>query len=62
MKGSMLDVLNNDIGKMVIGPTKSWITEIMIKELEERRKVKITNIKEYRRLNNQLKRKTEIAK
>ena len=34
----------------------------MIKKIEERRIAKTTNVKEYRRLNNQLKTKTDRAK
>ena len=39
-----------------------WITEAMIKKMEERRKAKTTNIKGYRRLNNKLRRETDRAK
>ena len=49
-----MDILNNDIVKTEIAPRKPWITEAMIKKMEERRIAKTTNIKEYRRLNNQL--------
>jgi hypothetical protein len=38
---------------MEIAPIKPWITEAMIKKMEERRIPKSTNI-EYRRFNNQL--------
>ena len=62
VKETQLDVLNNDIGKMEIEPRKPWITETMIKKMEERRIAKTTNIKAYRKLNNQLRRKTERAK
>jgi hypothetical protein len=34
---------------MEIAPRKPLITEAIIKKMEERRKAKITNIKEYRR-------------
>ena len=37
MKETLLDILNNDIGKMEIAPRKPWITEAMIKKMEERR-------------------------
>jgi hypothetical protein len=40
---------------------KKWTTQVMINKMEERRKVKITNVK-YRRLNNQLRRETDRAK
>ena len=46
LKETLLDILNNDIGKMEI----AWIIEAIIKKMEERRKAKTTNIKEYRRL------------
>ena len=47
---------------MKIAPIKPWKTETMIKKIEERRIAKTTNVKEYRRLNNQLKTKTDRAK
>ena len=47
---------------MEIAPRKAWITEAMMKKMEERRIAKITNIKEYRKLNNQLRRETDSAK
>jgi hypothetical protein len=34
----------------------------MIKKMEKRRIAKTTNVKEYRRLNNQLRRETDRAK
>ena len=34
----------------------------MIKKMEEKRKAKTINVKEYRRLNNQLRRETDRAK
>ena len=45
---------------MILG-RKPWITEAMIKKMQERRIPKSTNIKEYRRLNNQLRRETDRA-
>jgi hypothetical protein len=36
---TLLDILNNDIGKMEIAPRKPWITEAMINKVEERRKL-----------------------
>ena len=62
VKETLLDILNNDIGQMKIAPRKPWITEAMIKKMEERRIAEITNIKECRRLNNQLRRETNRAK
>ena len=47
---------------MEIAPRKPWITEAMIKKMKERGISKTTNIKEYRRLNNQLRRETGRAK
>ena len=47
---------------MEIAPRKPWITEAMIKKMEERRITKSTKIKEYISLNNQLRRETDIAK
>ena len=58
VKETLLDILNNDIGKTEIAPRNPWITEAMIKKMEKRRIAKTTNIKEYRKLNNQLRRKT----
>ena len=39
VKDTLLDILNNDIGKMEIAPRKPWITEAMINKVEERRKL-----------------------
>ena len=47
MKETLLDILNNDIGKMEIAPRKPWIIEAMMKKIEERRIAKPTNFKEY---------------
>ena len=57
-----MDIPNHDIGKMEIIPRKPWITEAMIKKMDERRIAKTTNIKEYRMLKNQLRRETDRAK
>jgi len=62
VKETLLDILNNDVGRTEIAPRKPWITEAMIKKMEERRIAKSTNIKEYRRLNNQLRRETDRTK
>ena len=59
VKETLLDILNNDIGKTEIAPRKPWITDAMIKKIEKRRIAKTTNIKEYRKLNNQLRRETD---
>ena len=34
VKETLLDIKNNDIGKMEIAPRKPWITEAMIKKME----------------------------
>ena len=47
---------------MEIAPRKPWITEAMIKKMGKRRIAETTNAKEYRRLNNQLRRETDRAK
>ena len=47
---------------MEIAPRKPWITEAMFKKMEERGITKTTNVKKYRKLNNQLKRKTDRTK
>ena len=62
VKETLLDILTNDIGKTEIAPRKPQITETMIKKMEERRIAKTTNINEYRKLNNQLRRETDRAK
>jgi hypothetical protein len=62
VKETLLDILNNDIDKMKTAPRKPWITEAMIKKMEERRIAKTTNIKKYKRLNNQRRRETDRAK
>ena len=36
VKETLSDILNNDIGKMEIAPRKPWITEAMIKKMEEK--------------------------
>ena len=62
MKETLLDILNNDIGKMEIEPRKPRITEALINKMETRRIAKTTNVKAYRRLNNQLRRETDRDK
>ena len=58
----MFHILNNDIGKIEIAPTKQWTTQTMINNMEERRKAKTIDAIEYRRLNNQLRKETDRAK
>lgn len=58
----MLDTLNNNVGKMEKIIRKPWITQNILKKIEERRKHKNTNSVEYRRLNNELNRDTDRAK
>jgi hypothetical protein len=52
VKETRPNILNNDIGKMEIAPIKPWITQAIINKIEERRKAKTTNVKEYTKLNN----------
>jgi hypothetical protein len=40
VKETLLDILNNDIGKMEVALRKSWITQAMINKMEKRRKTK----------------------
>jgi hypothetical protein len=40
VKKTLLDILNNDIGKMEIAPRKPWITEAMIKKMEKKKNSK----------------------
>ena len=47
---------------MEIAPRKPRITEAMVKKMEERRIAKTTNIKEYGRLDNLMRRETGRAK
>ena len=42
VKETLLDILNNDVGKTEIVPRKPWITEAMIKKMEERTIAKTT--------------------
>jgi hypothetical protein len=46
VKEALVDILNNDIGKMELAPRKPWITEAMINKMEKRRIAKTTNVKE----------------
>ena len=55
-----MDILNYEIGK--IASRKPRITEPVINKMKERRKVRTTNIEEYRTLNNQLRRESDRAK
>ena len=45
VKETLLDILNNDIGKMEIAPRNPWIAEAMIKKMEERRIAKLQTSK-----------------
>ena len=58
VKEPLLDIPN----KMEIAPRKQYITKAMIKKRKERRIAKTTDIKVYRRLNNQLRSETHRAK
>ena len=57
-----MDIINNDIDKIEITSVKQWTTEAIINEMEERRKVKTTNAKEYKGLNNHPRKETDRAK
>ena len=37
VNNNLLDILNNDIGKTEMAPRKPWITETMIKKMEEKK-------------------------
>ena len=62
----MLDNINDLVGKVEKRARKPWITQEIISKMGERRKWKNVNNKEgrrnYRRLRNELKRATEMAK
>jgi hypothetical protein len=45
VKEILLDILN--LGKIQIAPRKFWITQAVINQMEERRKAKISKVKEY---------------
>ena len=47
---------------MELASIKLWITKAMITKMEERRIAKPTNVREYLRLNNQLRRETDRLK
>ena len=62
MKEALLNILISDIGKMAIEPRNLWITKVIIIKMEERSEAKTTNVKEYRMINNQMRRETDRAK
>ena len=41
---------------MEVTPRESWVTQSMINKMDERRKTKTIDVKEYKRLNNQMRR------
>ena len=57
---TLLEILNNDICNTEIAPRKPRTTQTMINKIVKR-KAKTTNLKEYRRYNNQLRRETGRA-
>ena len=66
IKECMLDIISDLVGKVEKRARKPWITQEMISNMSERRKWKNVNNEEgrrnYRRLRNELKKATEMAK
>ena len=66
IKECVLDTLSDLVGGVEKTARKPWITEEIISKINERRKWKFANTEEgrknYRRLRNELKRATDIAK
>jgi len=66
IKECMLNTINDLVGKVEKRARKPWITQEIISKMGERRKWKNVNNEEsrrnYRRLRNELKRATEMAK
>jgi hypothetical protein len=66
IKKCVLDTMSDLVGKVERRARKPWITQEMIRKMEERRKWKNVNNEEgrknYRRLRNELKRATYNAK
>jgi hypothetical protein len=62
----MLDTISDLVGKVEKRARKPWITQEMVNKMGKRRKWKNVNNEEgrrnYRRLRNELKRATEMAK
>ena len=66
IKGCVLDTISDLVGKVEKRARKPWITQEMIRKMDQRRKWKNINTekvrKNYRRLRNKLKRATDNAK
>jgi hypothetical protein len=66
IKKCLLDTMSDCVGKVEKGARKRWITQEMISKMQERRKWKSVNNEEgrrnYRRLNNELRKATDKAK
>jgi hypothetical protein len=63
IKKCLLDTMSDCVGKVEKRERKPWITQEMISKMDERRKWKCVNKEEgrknYRRLNNELRKATE---
>ncbi|XP_026467799.1 craniofacial development protein 2-like [Ctenocephalides felis] len=62
VKSVLLETLENNVGKLEKVAKKPWITQEIIKKMDERRKYKNTDPRMYRKINNELRRETEKAK
>jgi hypothetical protein len=66
IKECVLDTLGDQVGKVEKRARKTWNTQEMISNMDEKRKCKNVNTEEdrknYRRLRNELKRATDNAK
>jgi hypothetical protein len=66
IKECLLDTMSDCVGKVENRTRKPWITQEMISKMDEQRKWKSVNNEEgrrnYRRLNNELRRATDKAK
>ncbi|KAL1447481.1 hypothetical protein WDU94_000604, partial [Cyamophila willieti] len=66
VKDTILESLEKNIGKKTAKTKKEWITQEMLDKMEERRKWKSDNTangrKQYKRLNNELRRETDKAR
>ncbi|XP_026467813.1 uncharacterized protein LOC113371400 [Ctenocephalides felis] len=62
VKSVLLETLEDNVGKLEKVARKPWITQEMIKKMDERRKYKNTDPRMYRKMNNELRRETEKAK
>ncbi|XP_026482140.1 craniofacial development protein 2-like [Ctenocephalides felis] len=62
VKSVLLETLEDNVEKLEKVARKPWITQEMIKKMDERRKYKNTDPRMYRKMNNELRRETEKAK